>query len=54
MEWVDKKTGRIKRQSKYDIDILKKAKTSEERSKLRSKTFLGIAKAMAEQWGGAN
>lgn len=25
--------------------------TKEERSKLRSKTFPGIAKAMAEQWG---
>ena len=27
---------------------------SEERSKLRSKTFAGIAKAMAEQWAGEN
>jgi hypothetical protein len=27
-----------------------KAKTPEERAKLRSKTFPGIAKAMAEQW----
>lgn len=26
-------------------------KTSEERSKVRSKTFPGVAKAMAEQWG---
>ena len=26
-------------------------KSPEERSKIRSKTFLGIAKAMAEQWG---
>ncbi len=50
-EWVDKKTGRKKRQSKYDMEILKTAKTSEERSRLRSKTFEGIAKAMAEQWG---
>jgi hypothetical protein len=23
----------------------------EERSKVRSKTYLGVAKAMAEQWG---
>lgn len=52
VEWIDKKTGIIKRQSKYDMEILKKAKTSEERSKLRSKTFIGIAKAMASQWGG--
>ena len=52
VEWVDKKTGRKKRQSKYDMEILKKAKTSEERSKLRSKTFPGIARAFATQWGG--
>jgi hypothetical protein len=51
VEWIDKKTGRTKRQAKYDVEILKKAKTSEERSKLRSKTFEGIARAMAEQWG---
>lgn len=31
-------------------DALAKAKTKEERQKLRSKTFQGIAKAMAEQW----
>ena len=52
VEWIDKKTGRKKRQSKYDFEILKTAKTSEERSKLRSKTFEGIAEAMADQWGG--
>lgn len=51
VEWIDKKTGKKKRQSKYDLEILKKAKTSEERSRLRSKTFEGIALAMAEQWG---
>lgn len=51
VEWVDKKTGRTKRQSKYDVEILRTAKTSEERSRLRSKTFEGIANAMAEQWG---
>jgi hypothetical protein len=51
VEWVDKKTGRKKRQSKYDMEILKTAKTSEERSRLRSKTFEGIARAMSEQWG---
>lgn len=27
--------------------------SKEERAKLRSKTFPGIARAMAEQWGGA-
>ena len=46
-----KKTGRKKRQAKYDFEILKNAKTSDERSRLRSKTFDGIAQAMAEQWG---
>lgn len=51
VEWIDKKTGKKKRQAKYDFEILKKAKTSEERSRLRSKTFDGIAKAMADQWG---
>lgn len=51
VEWLDKKTGRVKRQSKYDMEILRIAKTPEERSRLRSKTFEGIAEAMAEQWG---
>lgn len=50
-EWVDKKTGRIKRQNKWYYDAFINCKTSEERSCLRSKTFPGIAKAMAEQWG---
>lgn len=50
-EWIDKK-GNKKRQAKYDMEILKKAKTSDERSRLRSKTFPGIAKAMASQWAG--
>ena len=49
-EWIDK-NGKKKRQAKYDLEILKKAKSAEERSRLRSKTFEGIAKAMAEQWG---
>ena len=33
------------------MESLKKCKTAEERSRVRSKTFHGIAKAMAEQWG---
>lgn len=49
-EWFDKH-GNKKRQSLYDVEILKKAKNSDERSRLRSKTFSGIAVAMAEQWG---
>ena len=50
-EWVDKKTGKLKRQPKWFFDALRNAKTAEERSIIRSKTFPGIAKAMSEQWG---
>ena len=49
MEWVDKK-GKKKRQAKWYIDVLSKAKTKAERQKLRSKTYQGIADAMANQW----
>lgn len=35
---------------KWYSDALTKAKTSEERRTLRSKTFKGLAKAIAEQW----
>ena len=44
------KNGKKKRQPKWFFEALKNAKTPEERSILRSKTFPGIAKAMAEQW----
>lgn len=37
---------------KWYAEALTKAKTPQERSTLRSKTFPGIAKAIAEQWGG--
>lgn len=50
VEWVDKKTGKTKRQDKWYYDIFVKCKP-EERGKLRSKTFPGVARAMAEQWG---
>jgi len=50
-EWIDPKTGKTKRQPLWFFNALKDAKTSAERSKIRSKTFPGIAKAMAEQWG---
>jgi len=49
-EWTCKKTGKKKRQAQWFFDALKNAKTKEERSTLRSKTFPGIAKAMAEQF----
>lgn len=46
-EWIDKR-GKRKRQALWYYDCLKyKGKVG----KLRSKTFPGVAKAMAEQWG---
>lgn len=51
-EWVDNKTGKIKRQATWIYDCLNEAKTPAERRTLRSKTFKGIAEAMANQWGG--
>lgn len=41
-----------KKYPNWMMETLKKCKTSEERSTARSKTFPGIAKAMAEQCGG--
>lgn len=49
VEWVDKKTGKRKRQAKWYTDAWKLPPN--ERAIIRSKTFPGIAKAMAEQWG---
>jgi len=49
-EWVDGKTGNIKKQPKWYADAFMNAKTKDEVGHLRSKTFPGIAKAMAEQW----
>lgn len=49
LEWIDQKSGKKKRQAKWYCDALKLP--PEERAKARSKTFPGIAKAMAEQWG---
>lgn len=52
-EWIDKKSGKTKRQALWYYEALQKAKNSAERRTLRSKTFEGIANAMAEQWGNA-
>jgi hypothetical protein len=49
IEFVSHK-GQIKKQPKWYFDALKNAKTPSERRTLRSKTFDGIANAMAEQW----
>ena len=50
-EWIDKKSGKIKRQPTWYYDALINAKSPEERRSLRSKTFKGIAQAIATQWG---
>lgn len=47
-EMVELSSG--KRLPKWYSDALTKAKTPEERRNLRSKTFPGFAKALAEQW----
>jgi hypothetical protein len=49
-EWIGK-NGKIKKQPMWYYEALTKAKTTEERRGLRSKTFQGIADAMANQWG---
>ncbi len=48
-EWVYPKSGSGKRMSK--IHANNPSTNNPENARLRSKTFLGIAKAMAEQWG---
>lgn len=48
-EWIDGKTGKKKRQPKWFADAWHLP--AKERAKVRSKTFHGIAKAMADQWG---
>jgi hypothetical protein len=49
-EWICPKTGKKKRQALWFFNALKDSKTPQERSMIRSKTFPGIAKAMANQW----
>jgi len=49
IEFVSKK-GVKKRQPKWYFDALKNSKTKEDRRTLRSKTFKGIAEAMANQF----
>ena len=48
-EWVDKKTGKTKRQPKWCAEAFLKSMPN--KGFLRSKTFPGIALAIAEQWG---
>ena len=49
-EWIDGKSGKKKKQPLWYYKAFQQAKTSAERSTLRSKTFPGIAKAMAAQF----
>ena len=49
IEWIGK-NGKKKRQAKWYLDALAKAKSPEERRTLRSKTFQGMADAIADQW----
>lgn len=49
VEWIGK-NGKKKRQPKWYYDALAKAKSPEERRTLRSKTFQGMADAIADQW----
>ena len=49
VEWIDAKTGRKKRQTAWYYET--RCAGHKMRGKLASKTFPGIAKAMAEQWG---
>ena len=49
-EWVDKKSGKVKKQALWYFEALRDAKTTAERRTLRSKTFKGMAKAIATQW----
>ena len=49
-EWVDKKSGKTKKQALWYYEALQNARSPEERRTLRSKTFPGMAKAMATQW----
>lgn len=47
-EWIDNKTGKKERQPKWYADAFRLP--PDERSRVRSKTFPSVAKAMAEQW----
>jgi site-specific DNA-cytosine methylase len=50
-EWVDKKTGKKKKQPMWYAEAFIMHDKTGERGKIRSKTFPGIARAIASQWG---
>ena len=49
IEWIGA-NGKKKRQAKWYYDALAQAKSPEQRRTLRSKTFQGMADAIADQW----
>jgi hypothetical protein len=49
--WVCSTTGKVKRQAQWMYDAACKGRTPAERATIRSRTFEGIADAMADQWG---
>lgn len=49
LEWTNPDTGKTKRMPKWYADAYRLPPA--ERAKLRSKTFPGVARAMAEAWG---
>jgi len=49
-EWIDKKSGKKKRQATWIYECLQKAENKEHLRTLRSKTFQGMADAIADQW----
>ena len=51
VKWQDNKTGKTKKQPEWYYNAFRNAKSPEERKAISSKTFTGIALAMAEQWG---
>jgi site-specific DNA-cytosine methylase len=48
--WIDKKSGKEKRQATWIYDCLQQAQSKEHLRTLRSKTFKGMAEAIAKQW----
>ncbi len=49
-EWIDKKSGKKKRQATWIYECLQQAENKEHLRTLRSKTFQGMADAIADQW----
>lgn len=50
-KWYNEKQGKMKSEYTWSYDLYCRVSSKKELSKLRSKTFQGIANAMAKQWG---